>query len=243
MANDGNGEQALEPASRQRGRGSQIVYDELRKAILDLSLEPGSPLDEVSLSEQFDMSRTPIREALVRLAAEDLVTTLPNRNTIVSPIDFVAMPVYFEALCLMYRVTTRSAAVHHRPEHLVSVRAHEAAFAAAVERRDAIAMIGANRDFHVAIAEAGGNSYFTTFFAKLLDEGRRVLRLYYSSFDDRLPRRYVVDHEEMVRAIERRDANLADSIAAEHAEQIVRQIQSYLSRTTTLSMTLPSRPE
>lgn len=231
-----------EPVSRQRGRGSQIVYEELRKAILNLSLEPGSPLDEVSLSAQFEMSRTPIREALVRLAAEDLVTTLPNRNTIVSHINFVNMPTYFEALSLMYRVSTRSAAVHHRPEQLVTMRRQAAAFAEAVDRRDAIAMIGANRDFHVAIAEAGGNGYFTTFFAKLLDEGQRVLRLYYSSFDDKLPRRYVVDHEEMVQAIEARDAELADRLAAEHAEQIVRQIQSYLSRTTTVGISLPGRP-
>ncbi len=235
-------EQTHEPVPRQRGRGSQIVYEELRKAILDLSLAPGSPLDEVSLSGQFEMSRTPIREALVRLAAEDLVTTLPNRNTIVSHIDFVNMPVYFEALCLMYRVSTRSAAVHHRPEQLATMRRHADAFAEAVDRRDAVAMIGANRDFHVAIAEAGGNSYFTTFFGKLLDEGQRVLRLYYSSFDDKLPRKYVVDHEEMVQAIEVRDADLADKLAAEHAEQIVRQIQSYLSRRTTLGMSLPGRP-
>jgi DNA-binding GntR family transcriptional regulator len=243
MARDTDGQDGSETGARQRGRGSQIVYEKLRKSILDLSLEPGSPLDEVSLSEQFDMSRTPIREALVRLAGEDLVTTLPNRNTIVAPIDFVSMPVYFEALCLMYRVTTRSAAVHHKTEQLATMRSHAAAFATAVSKRDAIAMIESNRDFHVAVAEAGGNVYFTTFFAKLLDQGRRILRLYYSSFDDRLPRKYVVDHEEMVAAIEQRDAALADRLAAKHAEQIVRQIQSYLSRTTTTGISLPDRAQ
>lgn len=232
---------AKAPASTdlpQRGRGSQIVYESLRKSILELELAPGSPLDEVSLSQQFDMSRTPIREALVRLATDGLVTTLPNRNTIVSTINFVGMPVYFEALTLMYRVTTRSAAVHHRPEHLVTIRGHETAFAEAVTRRDALAMIGSNRDFHVAIAEAGGNSYFTMFFARLLDEGRRILRLYYSSFDDRLPKQYVQEHEAMVLAIEAGDADLCDHLAAQHAAQIVRQIQSYLSRTTTTGISL-----
>ncbi len=73
---------------RTRGRGVQTVYEALRRAIVDLRLEPGSPLDEVTLAERFDMSRTPVREALVRLAAEGLVTQLPNRNTIVAPIDF-----------------------------------------------------------------------------------------------------------------------------------------------------------
>jgi DNA-binding GntR family transcriptional regulator len=152
---------------RKRGHGVQKVYEKLRQSILDLSLPPGSPLDEMRLSEEFDLSRTPIREAMVRLAAEGLLTTLPNRNTIVAPIDFLNLPVYFEALTLMYRVTTRAAAVHRRPEHLVRIRAFEAAYADAVRRHDALGMIAINRDFHVAVAEAGGNVYFTQLFARL----------------------------------------------------------------------------
>src|SRR5690606_10454410 len=148
-------------------------------------------------------------------------TTLPNRNTIVAPIDFINLPVYFEALTLMYRVTTRSAAVHRRPEHMVRIRAGEAAYADAVQRRDALGMISANRDFHVAVAEAGGNVYFSQLFARLLDEGRRVLRLYYQSFGDDLPRQYVDEHKNMVTAVEAGNADLADQLAAAHAAQIV----------------------
>src|SRR5262245_50563092 len=172
----------------RRALGSQVVYAALRQSILDLELEPGSAIDEVSLSEQFSMSRTPIREALVRLSGEGLVTTLPNRTTIVTPIDFVKLPSYFDALSLMYRVTTRSAAIHRRPDDLAAIRLSQADFASAVKRRDAIGMISANRDFHMAIAETGGNPYVTSFFARLLDEGRRILRVYYQSFDDKLPR-------------------------------------------------------
>jgi DNA-binding GntR family transcriptional regulator len=232
-ADDGTG-----GAVRVRGSGAQTVYEKLRQSIIDLTLEPGSPIDEVSLSEQFAMSRTPIREALVRLSAEGLVATLPNRNTIVSPIDFVRLPVYFEALTLMYRVTTRSAASRRKPEHLTTIRAHQAAFAAAAARRDAIAMISSNRDFHVAIAEAGGNPHFTGLFTRLLDEGRRILRLYYSSFDDKLPRQYVDEHEAMVAAIEAGDAELCDELATAHAAQIVRQILSYIARDTISGMKL-----
>lgn len=53
---------------RKRGSGVKMVYDLLRDEILDLALAPGSPIDEVQLAERFKMSRTPIREALVRLA-------------------------------------------------------------------------------------------------------------------------------------------------------------------------------
>jgi DNA-binding GntR family transcriptional regulator len=226
-----------EPA-RVRGSGAQRVYETVRQAIVELRLEPGSPLDEMRLSEQFEMSRTPIREALVRLSAEGLVTTLPNRNTIVSAIDFVGLPTYFEALTLMYRVTTRSAAVHRRAADLDGIRLLQAAYAEAVGRRDALGMIQSNRDFHVAIAAAGGNPYFTALFTRLLDEGRRILRLYYQSFDDVLPLQYVDEHGAMVTAIETQDADLADRLAADHAAQIVRQIQSYMARDTVARIAL-----
>ncbi len=88
--------------------GVKMVYDLLRDEILDLVLPPGSPIDEVQLAERFKMSRTPIREALARLAGEGLIDTLPNRSTMVSNIDFLNMHTFFDALVLMYRVTTRS---------------------------------------------------------------------------------------------------------------------------------------
>ena len=71
---------------RKRGSGVKMVYDILRDEILDLVLPPGSAVDEVQLAERFGMSRTPIREALVRLAGEGLVETLPNRSSMVSNI-------------------------------------------------------------------------------------------------------------------------------------------------------------
>ncbi len=58
---------------RKRGSGVKMVYDLLRDEILDLKLAPGSPIDEVQLADRFKMSRTPIREALVRLAGEGLI--------------------------------------------------------------------------------------------------------------------------------------------------------------------------
>lgn len=219
----------LDP-QRTRGSGTQTVYATIRREILAMVLEPGSPLDEVKLSERFGMSRTPVREALLRLSADGLITTLPNRNTIVAPIDFATLPTYFEALTLMYRVTTRGAAAKRNQATMGGVRARQDEFARAVLSRDAYAMIEANREFHVAIAEQAGNPYYTAFFARLLDEGRRILRLYYSTFDDRLPRQYVEEHEDIIAAIEARDIERADDLAKSHAAQIVAQIQEYIGR-------------
>lgn len=213
------------PTERKRGSGVQRVYDILRDEILELTLAPGSPIDEAQLAERFGLSRTPIREALVRLAGEGLVETLPNRSTMVSNIDALNLHTFFDALTLMYRVTTRLAAQYHQPADMAKIRALQDDFTRAVREQNALAMIASNRNFHAAISEVGRNPYYHALMTRLLDDGRRLLRLYYLSFNDRLPEEYVEEHERMIDAIARRDIEAADALARGHADQIVRQIQ------------------
>jgi DNA-binding GntR family transcriptional regulator len=148
----------------------------------------------------------------------------------VSNIDVLNLHTFFDAITLMYRVTTRLAAQYHRPEDLVAIRAHQTRYAAAAARHDALAMVAINRDLHAAIAEAGRNPYFTTLTLRLLDEGRRILRLYYQSFDDRLPQEFVEEHEAIIAAVAARDIERCDQIARAHANQIVAQIQQLFAR-------------
>lgn len=216
-------------AKRKRGQGVGAVYETLKHEILDLTLAPGSPVDEVTLAERFGISRTPIREALFKLAGEGLVVTLPNRFTIVAPIDYPNLPQFFDALSLMYRVTTRLAAANRTDQELKAIRDLQLHYTKAVEERDVPAMIEVNRNFHAAIARAGKNRYYTDLFIRLLDEGRRLLRLYYSSYNDTLPRIYLQEHEVMLAAIERQDMQAADRIAQAHADQIIRQIQASMT--------------
>ena len=223
---------------RKRGSGVKMVYDLLRDEILDLELAPGSPIDEVQLAERFKMSRTPIREALVRLAGEGLIDTLPNRSTMVASIDFLNMHTFFDALVLMYRVTTRLAAQNHRPEDLPIIRGFHEDYAAAIRSGDALAMIATNAAFHAAIAEAGRNPYFTSLFRRLLDEGRRILRLYYQSYEEHFPQRFVDEHAEIIAAITARDLEAADRLGKAHAEQIVQQVQKLFARKNQLDITL-----
>lgn len=223
---------------RKRGSGVKLVYDLLRDEILDLKLAPGSPVDEVQLAERFKMSRTPIREALVRLAGEGLIETLPNRSTMVANIDFLNLNTLFDALVLMYRVTTRLAAQNHRPEDLPVIRGFHEDYAAAVKARDTLAMIATNAAFHAAIADAGRNPYFTGLFRRLLDEARRILRLYYQSYEEQFPQRFVEEHAAIIAAIEARDLEAADRIGKAHAEQIVAQVQKLFTRNNQLDIAL-----
>lgn len=228
MASTGQEEQETTGLKPKRGLGVSTVLETLRREILELTLAPGSPIDESELSQRFNMSRTPIREALIKLANDGLVVTLPNRATIVAPLDFLELPSFYDALTLMYRVTTRLAAQNRTTAEVTAIRDLQHQYAEAVANKDVYRMIEVNRHFHSTIARAGKNRYYTELFDRLLDEGRRLLRFYYSSFNDELPEIYLDEHELMVSAIEAGNVTEADRIAKQHADQIVRQIQSYI---------------
>lgn len=215
---------------KTRGDGAQRVYRKLRDDILTLELAPGELLDEVSIGQRFNLSRSPVREALIRLASDGLVRTLPNKSTMVAPLNIEAFPQYLDALDLVQRVTTRLAALLRSPSDLEKIEQCHRAFSKAVEDSDALLMIETNRDFHIAISEAGQNPYFTDSYTRLLDEGRRMLRLYFRSFDDHLPPEPAMEHTNIVEAIRNRDADLAERLAHEHAVQVGDRFLAYLGR-------------
>jgi DNA-binding GntR family transcriptional regulator len=208
--------------------GVERVYRELRNEVLALLLPPSAPLDEKTLSKRFGLSRTPVREALVRLVADGLAISVPGRATIVAPLDLTRVGPYFDALTLIQRIVTRLAARHHQVQELSHIEYLQARFADAVGQSDVIGMIEVNREFHLAIAEAGRNPYYTDFYTRLLDEGRRMLRLYYASFHDRLPGRYVHEHDALLDAVKARNEGLAERLARQHAEQVAAQVRSLI---------------
>jgi DNA-binding GntR family transcriptional regulator len=221
-----------------RGQGALKIYHSLRHDILTMSLPPGDPLDEVMIAKRFDVSRSPVREALIRLSSEGLVKTLPNKSTMVAPLNVEEFPKYLDALDLMQRVTARLAATQHTADDLVRIKAAQTVFQRALEQRDALAMIEANRDFHIAISDAGHNRYFTLLYTRLLDEGRRMLRLYFRSLDDKLPPEFSGEHQKIIDAIENRDAKLAEKLAHGHAIQVSDRFLAYLGTRCTENIRL-----
>jgi len=213
---------------RPRGEGALRVYEGLRQEILTMSLPPGDLLDEVKIAARFDVSRSPVREALIRLTSEGLVKTLPNKSAMVAPLNIEEFPAYLDALDLMQRVTTRLAATLRTDDDLARIKREQAAFEKAVAKHDALAMIETNRNFHIAISDAGKNRHFTMLYARLLDEGRRMLRLYFYSLGDSLPPELAVEHHRIIAAIEDRDADLAEELAREHAVQVGDRFLQYL---------------
>jgi DNA-binding GntR family transcriptional regulator len=217
--------------------GSARVYARLRRDILRVALAPGSPLDEVGLSERFGLSRSPIREALVRLSSEGLVQILPNRSTIVAPMDMQGIPEFLDALDLLQRVTTRSAARFRTEADLAEIVAaqhgYEAGAQQSLDTDDSLPMIETNYAFHMAIARAGKNRYFTGFYQRILDEGRRMLHFHFAfqrSDPNLTVARLAEGHTEMVDAIRARDADRAEAAAHAHAMQFKGRFMQYLDR-------------
>ncbi|MFO1142890.1 MAG: GntR family transcriptional regulator [Amaricoccus sp.] len=231
----------------QKETGSARVYAQLRRDILRVALEPGSPLDEVGLSERFGLSRSPIREALVRLSSEGLVQMLPNRSTIVAPMDMQAVPEFLDALDLLQRVTHRSAAYFRTEEDLQAIVAaqqrYEAGARLSLDSDDSLPMIESNYAFHMAIARAGRNRYFTGFYQRLLDEGRRMLHFHFAfqRLDPAMTAEKLGEgHAEMVDAIRARDADRAEAAAHAHAVQFKGRFMQYLDRSIGSEMRLGS---
>lgn len=242
-----NPKSGISRGKRPRASGSSRIYEGLREEILTLALRPGAPLDEVSLSRRFKLSRSPVREALIRLAGERLVVILPNRSTVVAPFDLEAMPQHMDALELMQRTTHRLAALFRSEEDLERIGAAELHFKSANEHHDVAAMIESNRDYHVAIAEAGGNSYFTALYARLLDEGRRMLRMHFAIETERDALRdksVVAEHAAISKAIGRRDLDLAERLALEHATRFRERFLRYLDQAhvRTIQLRDPTKP-
>jgi DNA-binding GntR family transcriptional regulator len=211
-----------------KGFGAVTIYETLRDEILSLTLQPSELVDEASLAKRFGVSRSPVREAMVRLASESLLQTLPNKGTIVAPLRIEEFPQYVDALDLVQRSVTRLAARFRNSASLQNIRDEQAKFAQCVDDGDVPGMILTNRDFHIAIARAANNRYLEQIYRRLLDDGRRSLRLYFKSYNDELPKEMIDNHVQIVDAIDAQDVDLAERLAREHTDEMQQRFLDYL---------------
>lgn len=216
---------------RVKGSGVRFAYETLRDEILSLHLQPGAVLDETLLAERFSMSRSPVREALIRLAGDELVVTLSKRSTVVAPIDVQSFPKYVEALDVAQRMNTRLAAELRTDLDLKTIARRQKEFVATVQRGDHLAMSEANKAFHMAIAHAGRNPYLTAFYERLLNHGRRMLHLHLAFLEQGNEGILMTDeHDEMLAAIRDRDVARADDLAHAHTRRFRDSFIRYMTQ-------------
>ncbi len=125
------------------------VYQRLRRWIIEGRLLPGHRLRDHDLAEEFGVSRTPIRESLLRLEADGLVITHANRSTLVAPYDWSVIIRRYPLIWTLerYAVTAVSADVW-TPQALEELSAQNRRLTEAVRQQDPIAAAKADEDFH-----------------------------------------------------------------------------------------------
>ena len=195
------------------------VVDVLREAILDFRLKPGQRLIERELIEQIGVSRTTIREVLRQLAAEGLVTTIPQKGAIVVvPSPEEAAELYDVRLVLEAAAVTRFVR-NATPGQLKALRGavDEMERVAAEGAEDVRAVLRANDEFYEVLLQGAGNRSFHALLAGV--QARvRVLRASSLSQPGRA-QAAVLELRSVVEAIEAEDGERAAQLTAAHLEQ------------------------
>ena len=226
-----------------KGASSEHAYRAMMHEIVSFTLVPGEDLDEATLVGRLGVSRTPVREALVRLAAEGLVQLVPNRGARVAPMGWNDIREHLEAFDVSQRLTTRWAALRRTDEQIAKMDVERLAFEAAFARDDSIAMLDANFHFHAAIGAACRNSLLQRFYVQQLTADLRVARLAMTNECFPSEQAYrthvgaiVREHGELVEAIRERDADRAEELARSHADLARKRVSESLTQTMTPAM-------
>jgi len=213
------------------------TYELLRAAILDMNIyEEGADLrlDERTMAERLGISRTPIREALARLAQDGLVEIQPRKGVFVrrmSLTEILEMVVTWAALESM---AARLATEHAGDGDLKALRKFAQKQSAHAARADIEEYSEANIEFHLRILELSGCSQLKTTADGLLQHMHAVRRRTMGEGDR--AERSVVDHMEIIEALEARDADLACRLVREHTMKLHEHIRRTWARLDDLEL-------
>ena len=185
------------------------VYTRLRDAIVDGTLFPGEQLRDHELAVWLGVSRTPVREALLRLGQAGLVVTAPGRSTSVSTLDARAIGQAQAVVAAMHRLAVQEAVAQLTDRDLEAMREANARFAAAMERGDADAALAADDDFHAVPVAAAANTAVETVLDQFSPALRRLERLRFSSLPGRGS---VALHSRLIDLCEAGDAEAAAAV-------------------------------
>lgn len=227
-----------------RGQNADYVHARLRADILSLSVAPGEELDETILSSRYEVSRTPVREALIRLASEKLVVLSRNRRATVQPLDLASFPGYLEALDLLQRAVTRLAAERRTDADLTGIRDAQERYDGELAGPASLASVEANVTFHHAVATAARSAHLADAYRRILVEGMRFMALSFSVHDTddegyKIHMHSVNDeHNAIIAAIEARDGDRAEGLAHDHVALFRRRISAYLEREGTAGVSV-----
>jgi DNA-binding GntR family transcriptional regulator len=211
----------LEPVPRKST--VEIVYDELRSAIMYGSLAPGEQLGEAELAGRLGISRGPLREAMQRLVQEGLLHSEPHRGLFVITLDqsdvedvYLARLAIERAACGLVMARNRGEAVARLTDaldHLVE----------AARKRDRLAMSDADQAFHEVLVSASGSPRLERMAQTLLVETRMCLNALQDTYPE--PTELVEEHRRLVDAISDGEEERLLALIEEHMTDSIERLR------------------
>ncbi|MFC8303897.1 GntR family transcriptional regulator [Specibacter sp. NPDC057265] len=157
------------------------VYESIRDAIVDGTFAPGERLRDPELQAWLGVSRTPIREALLRLERAGLILSQPGRATMVAPLTAESTISAQQVVAAMHELAARLAVPLLGPAELADMTDANARFAKALDSNDADAALAADDGFHAILLGACGNDMVPLVLEQAMPLLRRVERQRFSS--------------------------------------------------------------
>lgn len=209
-------EDLARPLRARRITSATQVFDMLRTEIIALRLPPGTPLQDKTLIERFQVSRTPVREALIRLAELGLVDVFPQSGTFVSRVPVSAIPEAVLIRKALESLTVEKAAQAAAPRRMAMIDLAIGRQKAAALVNDTDAFHEADEAFHAAVADLAGHPGIWTLLTQVkvqVDRARRLTLPMLGRMDQVL-----AEH-----------ATIRDAIAAGNVEAAKRAMEAHVS--------------
>ena len=220
------------------GRPKSVMeraYGQIKDRIMTLELAPGAAIDDLSLSEELGVSRTPAREALFRLVSEGLVIVEPGRSGFaVKPLEIFDLSALFEAHMVTARAIARLVAVRRTSSDIAQLRKADSKVIRAIERQRPADVASTNADLHRLEASIANNGYLAGLACSIHDHGQR---LGYLAFGGETPwerledhfLRVRADHTELIQAYQDRDPDHGEAVAARHVHLFRDRILAFMT--------------
>jgi DNA-binding GntR family transcriptional regulator len=204
---------------------SERAYLTIRRAVVTGEVAEGTHIDEFDLVERLGLGRTPVREALKRLAIENYIVWPSHGKPFVRVLGISDLHSIFEARLLLEVPASRLAAERGRAADFEKLDGILAAMADAVATGDAYRSVELDYEFHSAVAAASQNRFLAELVAS---QNSHVLRLWYRARERAGLAGTVEPHALIVGALREKDSSRAETLAREHAHRSYeRQLAHY----------------
>jgi len=214
------------PATNGNRLLRETVYEQLRADMISCTLAPGTELREAELASRFDMSKSPVRDALMRLEREGLVITLPRQGYRVAPVSLADVLDMFHLRAALERACVERIVLNASDEQLRSLDGFRQFDAAAWEG----GFIAFNRAFHRRIAELGGNARMRDQLNDLIDLLERAVQVSVASINKGDPQALVTEHTEIINALQARALKRAQRLAEQHITAAGKRVSKAISK-------------